>query len=104
MGKWTGAVLQMIGAGVLVAAGGAYAWEPLLVLGLGFGVGGLWSWDRGARKQMPPPPPPAKATDVPERMARVEGVLAAMQVDVEKLTEDREFYRRLYSPERAGST
>ncbi len=99
MGKWTGAVLQMIGAGLLVAAGGAHAWEPLLVLGLAFGVGGLWSWDRGARKQLQPSPPRPKtpAPDVAERMARLEDVLGTMQADVEKLTEDREFYQRLYA-------
>ncbi len=105
MGRWIGAVLQMIGAGLLVAAGAADAWQPFLMLGLGSGIAGLWSWDRAARKQLLPPPAPSRPreNDVAERIARLEDVLGSMQADVEKLTEDREFYRSLYAGERLGN-
>ncbi len=104
MGKWTGAVLQMIGAGLLFGAGAAPVWEPFLIFGLGFGVAGLWSWDRGARRQLRPPPPPAppEAAGMEVRMARLEDILSAMQSEVGKLAEDREFYDKLYAGERVG--
>jgi len=104
MGKWTGAIMQMIAAGFLIAAGAAFGTDPLLllILGLGFGIGGLWAWDRGARKQLLPPPSAKQDPDAALHVARLEDVLASMQADVQKLTEDREFYQRLYGAERAG--
>lgn len=94
MHKWIGAALQMSAAGMLVVAGaeGSFA---VLIPGIITGIAGLWAWDQGSAKAIAPPQP------VPDRavaeMERLQQVLSAMQDDVAKLGEDRDFYRQLYS-------
>lgn len=97
MHKWVGAVLQMAAAGMLVASGEAGSFA-LLIPGIITGMGGLWAWGYEGGMQIAPPKaqPDRELLDSVERMQHA---LEAMQDDVARLGDDREFYRELYSGE-----
>lgn len=100
MGKWIGGVLQIIAAVLFVIAGDANS-VGMLLPAIGTGLGGLWIFDRSDKMERPPPVDGATDRELLKEVERVQHVLGVMQRDVESLTEDREFYRRLYSGEKA---
>lgn len=106
MHKWIGATLQLIAAGLFVGAGAAGF--PLLVPAAAVGLAGLWAWSRDEnRRPRPPAPEPAPRPEpTPELLARVEQLqrtLDSMQDEVGRLTEDRDFFQRLYSGAKSES-
>lgn len=102
MGKWLGGTLQIVAAGLFLVAGEAQS-LGLLIPALATGIGGLWIFDRAGRESVRLPPP-TEEREVLKEIERMQHVLGAMQEELASLSEDRDFYRHLYSGETAPPT
>lgn len=104
MGKWLGGTLQIVAAGLFVVAGDANS-VGLLIPAIATGVGGLWIFDRAGRDSASVElPPRTEDREVLKEIDRMQHVLGAMQEELASLSEDRDFYRQLYSGEPAPPT
>ena len=96
MERWIAAFLQLMAAALFIFIGAEGDEAFLLAIpAFAAGVSGLLLWSR--RQNAPPAlAAPAERSSIEGKVDRIEDTLGALQSEIARLREDREFYRALY--------
>lgn len=97
MEKWIAAFLQLSAALMFFVAGAVDDVAILLLLpGVIAGVSGLLLWNRD-RTAPPAIAPREEPRPLAAKVDRIEDTLLALQAEISRMREDREFFSELYS-------